>query len=67
MDGVHGPFTRAIAESFQKRECEKRGLTKNQVRLVTVISHPVLPTGYEYYEMKLLQNNGRGIQKLKNL
>ena len=33
---VHGSFTRAIAESFQKRECEKRGLTKNQVRLVTV-------------------------------
>ncbi len=62
---VHGPFTRAIAESFQKRECEKRGLTKNQVRLVTVISHPVLPTGYEYYEMKLLQNNGRGNPKIE--
>jgi hypothetical protein len=62
---VHGSFTRAIAESFQKRECEKRGLTRNQVRLVTVISHPVLPAGYEYYEMKLLQNNGRGNQKIE--
>ena len=62
---VHGSFTRAIAESFQKRECEKRGLTKNQVRLVTVISHPVLQTGYEYYEMKLLQNNGRGNPKIE--
>jgi len=62
---VHGSFTRAIAESFQKRECEKRGLTRNQVRLVTVISHPVLPAGYEYYEMKLLQNNGRGNPKIE--
>ena len=62
---VHGSFTRTIAESFQKRECEKRGLTKNQVRLVTVISHPVLQTGYEYYEMKLLQNNGRGNPKIE--
>ena len=62
---VHGSFTRAIAESFQKRECEKRGLTRNQVRLVTVISHPVLPVGYEYCEMKLLQNNGRGNPKIE--
>jgi len=50
---VHGSFTRTIAESFQKRECDKRNLTQNQVRLVTVVSHPVLPTGYEYYEMSL--------------
>ena len=61
----YGSHTRATAIAFQKRECEKRNLTKNQVRLVTVIEHPVLPTGYEYYEMKLLQNNGRGNPKIE--
>jgi hypothetical protein len=61
----YGLHTVDVAKAYHKRECDKRNLTRNQVRLVTVVSHPVLPAGYEYYEMKLLQNNGRGNPKIE--
>ena len=54
----YGLHTVDVAKAYHKRECDKRNLTQNQVRLVTVVSHPVLPTGYEYYEMSLPKRVG---------
>ena len=54
----YGLHTLDVAKAYHKRECDKRNLTQNQVRLVTVVSHPVLPTGYEYYEMSLPKRVG---------
>ncbi len=42
-----------LARNHRMRESIRRGLSKNMVRDVSVISHPLLPTGYTFKEIQL--------------
>jgi len=42
-----------LASNYKIRESIKRKLSKNMIRDVTVISHPILPKGYKFKELYL--------------
>ena len=42
-----------LANNYRIRESIRRGLSKNRIRNVKVISHPLLPEGYEFLELFL--------------
>jgi hypothetical protein len=45
-----------LAIQYRNRESVRRGLSKNMIRDVTVVSHPIMEPGYTFKEMTLNNN-----------